>query len=167
MDIKTGHWPRVSKSSMGLSQSLPPMRGGKVRPKTGFCFNVQKRPVPESSGASLVKGLTWRVELRLVTVAENLLVEVSLPVLLTLGGRGLMWIGIPDVLTVHSLIIIFFCYTGWYTSHLLNQWKIITSHRFVLNMSKGPHLQLRYHPPLFCVSRSSILRQLQLIIPLS
>ena len=40
------------QSSMGLSQSFPPMRGANVRPKTGFHFNVQKRPVPESSGAS-------------------------------------------------------------------------------------------------------------------
>ena len=43
------------KSSMSLSQSFPPMRGGKTRLKIGFHFTVQKRPVPESSGASLVK----------------------------------------------------------------------------------------------------------------
>ena len=29
-------------SSMGLSQSLPPVRGDKARPKTGFCFTVQR-----------------------------------------------------------------------------------------------------------------------------
>ena len=42
-------------SSVGLSQSFPPMIAGKARPKTGFHFNVQKRPVPESSDASLAK----------------------------------------------------------------------------------------------------------------
>ena len=31
------------------------MRGGKARPKTGFHFNVQKRPMPESTGISLAK----------------------------------------------------------------------------------------------------------------
>ena len=31
-----------------------------------------------------------------------------------------------------------------------DQWRSITSNRFVLNMVWGHHLQLRYHPPLFC-----------------
>ena len=43
------------QSSMGLSQSFPPKRGGKTRPQTGFHFMVQKRPVPGSSGPSLAK----------------------------------------------------------------------------------------------------------------
>ena len=43
------------QSFMGLSQFFPPKRCGKTRPKTGFHFNVQKRPVPESHGASLAK----------------------------------------------------------------------------------------------------------------
>ena len=34
------------KSSMGLSQSFPPIRDGKARPKTWFHFNYQKRLVP-------------------------------------------------------------------------------------------------------------------------
>ena len=41
--------------SMAFSQSFLVMRGGKARPKTGFHFNVQKRPVWKSSGASLTK----------------------------------------------------------------------------------------------------------------
>ena len=32
----------------------------------------------------------------------------------------------------------------------LDQWRSITSNRFVLNMVQGHHLQLRSHPPLFC-----------------
>ena len=31
-----------------------------------------------------------------------------------------------------------------------DQWRSITSNRFVLNMVCGHHLQLRSHPPLFC-----------------
>ena len=31
-----------------------------------------------------------------------------------------------------------------------DQWRSITSNRFVLNMVLGHHLQLRSHPPLFC-----------------
>ena len=36
-------------SSIGLSQSFAPKRGGKARPQTVFHFTVQKRPVPESA----------------------------------------------------------------------------------------------------------------------
>ena len=50
------HWYLVQtphQSSMGLSQSFPPNRGGKARPWTGFHFMVQKRPMPGSSGTSV------------------------------------------------------------------------------------------------------------------
>ena len=50
------------QSPIGLSQSFPPNRGGKTRPWTGFHFNVQKRPVPESSGAFLAPHLESRIE---------------------------------------------------------------------------------------------------------
>ena len=43
------------QSSMGLSQSFPPKRGGETRPQTGFHFMVWKRPGPGSSGPSLAK----------------------------------------------------------------------------------------------------------------
>ena len=33
------------------------MRGARAKPKTGFWYNVQKWPVPESDGASLTKKL--------------------------------------------------------------------------------------------------------------
>ena len=32
----------------------------------------------------------------------------------------------------------------------LDQWRSITSNRFVLNMVKDHHLKLRCYPPLFC-----------------
>ena len=56
-----GHinWSLAQAHSVGLSQSFPPKRGGKARPRTGFQFTVQKRPisrsVPGTSGASLPK----------------------------------------------------------------------------------------------------------------
>ena len=43
------------QSSIGFSQSFPPKRGDKTRPRTGFNFMMQKRPVPGSSGPSLAK----------------------------------------------------------------------------------------------------------------
>ena len=35
-------------------------------------------------------------------------------------------------------------------SHFLDQWRSITSSRFMLNMVQGHHLLLRSCPPLFC-----------------
>ena len=53
------YWSLAQAHSVGLSQSLPPKRGGKARPQTGFQFRVQKRPlsgsVPGTSGTSLPK----------------------------------------------------------------------------------------------------------------
>ena len=43
------------QSCIGLSQSFPPKRGGKITPRTWFHFGVQKRPVLELSGDSLAK----------------------------------------------------------------------------------------------------------------
>ena len=56
------------QSSVGLSQSFPSKRGGKVRPQTGLHFTVQKRPmsgsVPGPSGHPWFRGLTWIVGIR-------------------------------------------------------------------------------------------------------
>ena len=35
-------------------------------------------------------------------------------------------------------------------SHFLDQWRSITSNRFVFNMVQCHHLQLKSHLPLFC-----------------
>ena len=53
---------------------------------------------------------------------------------------------IPDML--HSLTSSHHLHLG---THLkfLDQWRSITSNRFVLNMVQGHHLQLRCHPLLF------------------
>ena len=84
------HWSLAQAQqqfTMGLSQYFPSVRGGKFRPMTGLHFNVQKRPVPESSGASLAKRPHLERGLRLIQVVRNLLVVVSLPVLLILERR--------------------------------------------------------------------------------
>ena len=89
--------------------------------------------------------------MRLIQVPRNLLVAVSLQVLPILGGKGAMGVGTPDVLpssassssssAVFQFGILF---------RFLDQWRSITSNRFVLNIFWGHHIQLRYHPPLFC-----------------
>ena len=52
-------WSLAQAHSVDLSPSFPPKRGGKARPRTGFQFTVQKRPmsgsVPGTSGAPLPK----------------------------------------------------------------------------------------------------------------
>ena len=72
---------------------------------------------------------------------------MSPPVLPILGGRG---VGAPDVLpssassssssAVFQVGMLF---------NFLDQWRGITSNRFVLNMVWHHHLQLKSHPPLF------------------
>ena len=92
--------------------------------------------------------------MRLLQVSRSLLVAVSPPVLLKLGERGAVGVGTPDVqessassaspsstsAALHVGMLFKF----------LDQWRSITSNRFVLNMVWGHHLQLRFCPPLFC-----------------
>ena len=97
-----------------------------------------------------LSGLTWRVGMGLIQVARSLLVAMSPPVLLILGGMGPMGVGAPDVswcsASSSSSSAVF--QVGMLLK-LFNQWKSITSNRFVLNMVQGHHLQLWSHPPLF------------------
>ena len=67
-----------------------------------------------------------------------------------LGGRGALGVRTPDVLqssassssssAVFQVGLLF---------NFLDQWRSITSDRFVLNMVWGHHLQLKSCPPLF------------------
>ena len=60
------------------------------------------------------------------------------------------WILSHWQVTVYTFItIIFICCADLYPSKFLEQWKSITSSRFVLNMVKGHHLKFRCHLPLF------------------
>ena len=71
------------QSSIGLSV-FSFKRSGKTRPRTGFHFMVQKRPVPWSCAPSLAKRPHLERGMRLVQVARSLLVAMSPPVLPTL-----------------------------------------------------------------------------------
>ena len=98
-----------------------------------------------------LRGLTWRVGMRLVQVTRSLLVVESSPVLPILGKRkGAMGVSTPDVLqssaSSSSLSAVFQVRMLF---NFLDQWRSITSNRFVLNMVWSHHLQLRYQPPLF------------------
>ena len=154
-----GHinWSLAQAHSVGLSQSFPPKRGGKARPQTGFQFTVQKRPMSGSvlgtSGASLPK----RPQLE----SGN---EACLSGKKSAGGsvstssaesrrKGGMRVSAPDVSepstssssssspsATFQVGMLFKCF---------DQWRSITSNRFVLNMVWGHHLQLRFCSPLF------------------
>ena len=139
------------QSSMGLSQSFPSKRGYKTRSRTGFHFTVQKRPVPGLEVLPWLRGLIWRVGMRLIQVARSLLVAMSPPVLLTLGGKGSVGVSVPDVswssISSSSSSAVF--HVG-ILFKFFDQCSSITSNRFVLNMVQDYHLQLWSHPPLFC-----------------
>ena len=142
------------QSSMGLSQSFPSKRVARPGHKLGSISRC-RRDLHQGLCQGLVvhlwlRGLTWRQGMRLIQVARSLLVAVSPPVLLILGGKGSVGVGAPDVLqssassssssAVFQVGMLF---------KFFDQWRSITSNRFVLNMVQGHHLQLRSHPPLF------------------
>ena len=142
---------------MGLSQSFPPKRVGKARPQTGFHFTVQKRPMSGSvqgpSGASLAK----RPHLE----SGN---EAHLSGMKSAGGsvstssaetrrKGGMGVGTPEMPESSASSASSSSTSAAFQVGMLfkfvNQWRSITSNRFVLNMVWGHHLQLRSHPPSF------------------
>ena len=95
------------------------------------------------------RDLAWRVRLRLIEVAENLLV-LFLPALLTLGRRPSQVDGIADMspATTSTSSSSSFVQVGT-LPQFLDQWRSINSNRFVLNIVKGHHLQLRSHHCFF------------------
>ena len=129
----------LQQSSLGLFQSSTWMRGGKAKVKAIFQFNVQRGPRPESSGGSLAKMLY----LHTCTASHQVGVAAS-----STDSRKDVGDGIPDVLlsttssTASSVVQV------GTLSKVLCQWRRNISNRFVLNMIKGHHVQLRYHPPL-------------------
>ena len=66
------------------------------------------------------------------------------------GGCGGWHSWCATTLHLFILLIIYICnISGWYAFQIFNQWRSITSNRFMLNMVQGHHLQLRSCPPLF------------------
>ena len=89
--------------------------------------------------------------MRLIQVARHLLMALFPLVLLTLGGMGSMQVGVPDMSwssasssssSADFQVVMLFKF--------IDQWRNITSNRFVLNMCQGHHLLLWSHLPLFC-----------------
>ena len=88
--------------------------------------------------------------MRLIQVAGSLLVAVSPPVLPMLGGKGSTGAGTPDVswssvsssssFEVFQIGMLFKCF---------DQWRNMTSNRFVLNVVSGHYLRLESYLPLF------------------
>ena len=155
-----GHinWSLAQAYSVGLSQSFPPKRVGKVRLQTGFHFTVQKRPmsgsVPRPSGASLPKRphLGSRNEAHLSgKKSAGGSVSTSSTETRRKGGMG---VSIPDVPESSASSASSSSSSPAFQVGMLlkffDQWRSITSNRFVLNMVWGHHLQLRSHSPLFC-----------------
>ena len=139
------------------------MRGGKTRPKTGFYFNLQKRPVPESSGASLAK----RPDLESWIVAGSLLVVVSISSADARkkgshGGSVFLISYSPQPHHHFLLLCRLVCFSIFWISGgtllptgLCLKWFMVTI------------LSLGHVLPCSVISSSSVLRQLQFIIPLS
>ena len=88
--------------------------------------------------------------MRLIQVARSLLVAVSPPVLPMLGGKEAVGVSASECCSpqppqhLHLQFFRLVCF-----SIFLDQWRSITSNRFVFNMVWGHHLQLRYCYPLF------------------
>ena len=152
MAVLTGLWHRLSSSLLCVCLNLFLLRGV-ARPghrlssiswcRRDLCHGLVVLP--------WLRGLTWRVGMRLFQVERVLQVAVSPLVLLTLGGKGSVGVSAPDVswssASPSSLSAVF--QVGMLFK-FFDQWRSITSNRFVLNMVQGHHLQLWSHPPLFC-----------------
>ena len=85
-------------------------------------------------------------------MVRSLLVVLFPPVLLSQEGKLGMGVGTPDVSwpsTSSSSSSTSATFQVGMLFKFLDQWRSITSNRFVLNMVWGHHLQLRSHPPLF------------------
>ena len=86
-------------------------------------------------------------------MARSLLVALFPPVLLSQEGKVGMGVSTPDVPQPFTSSSSSSSTSAMFQVGMLfkffDQWRSITSTRFVLNMVWGHHLQLRSHPPLF------------------
>ena len=92
--------------------------------------------------------------MRLIHIVRSLLVALFPPVLLSQEGGVVMGVSTPDVSQPSTSSSSSFSTSAPFQVGMLfkflDQWRSITSNRFVINMVWGHHLQLRSHPPLFC-----------------
>ena len=137
------------KSSLGLSQSWTFMRGGKGKPKSGFQSHVQKQTVLDCSSGPLVKKSHFETRIESHPDSRKSLGDTS-GSFANSRKKGSCGYGTLDVLhcTTSSTASSYIMQVGR-LSQLLDQWRSITSSRFVLNVFKGHHLQLKCHAWLF------------------
>ena len=87
-------------------------------------------------------------------MARRLLVALFPPVLLSEEGKVGMGVSTPDVPQPSTSSSFSSSTSATFQVGMLfkffDQWRSITSNRFVFNMVWGCHLQLRSRPPLFC-----------------
>ena len=92
--------------------------------------------------------------MRLIQVVRSLLVALFQPVLLSQEGKVGMGIRTPDVPDPSTSSLSSSSTSATFQVGMLfkffDQWRSIISNRFVLNMVRSHHLQLRSHPALFC-----------------
>ena len=167
MAILTGLWHRLSKSLPWVCLSPFPLRGV-ARPGHGLGSISQcRRDLCQGLVVHLwLRGIPWRVGMRLIQVARSLLIAVSPPVLPILGEKGAVGGQHSECVTVLSLLIIFICHFSrlvCFSNFLINGEAL---HLTVLcliwfrvtTFSIGPVL------PCSITSSSSMSRQLWLII---
>ena len=126
------------QSSMGLSQSFPPKRVERLGHGLSSISRCRRDLCQSLVVLPWLRGLTWRMGMRLIQVARSLLVAVSPPVLPTLGGKGSMGVGTPD--TSWSSASSSSSYAVLQVGRLFrffDQWSSITCNRFVLSMDWG------------------------------
>ena len=158
MAILIGVWHRCTISLPSVYLSLFLLRGV-ARPDHGLgSISQYRRDLCQGLCQGLVghhglRGLTCSVGVRLMQVTGSLLVAVSPPVLLMLWERGAMGVCTPDVpessVSSASPSSTSVAFQVGMLFRFFDHWTSITSNRFVLNMARGHHLQLRSHPPLF------------------
>ena len=151
MVILTGLWHRLSISLPWVYLCLFLLREV-ARPGHGLgSISWCRRDLCQGLMVHLwLRGLTWRVGMRFIQVATSLLVAVSPPVLLILGGKASMVVGTPDVswssASSSSSSAVF---QAGMLLNFFDQWRSITPNTFVLNMVWSQLLQLQSCPPLF------------------
>ena len=96
------------------------------------------------------RSLILKLNLRAIRMVGNHLV-MHLKVLLILQRKKILGNGIPEVLQcTTSLTSSLSVVQAGTFPYFLDQWESIITKRFVLNMLKGQHLQLKCHSLLFC-----------------
>ena len=151
MAILTGLWNRLSSCPLWVCLSLFLLRGV-ARPghRLGSISQCRRDLCQGLVVHLCLRGLTWRVGMRLSQVARSLLVAMSPQVLLTLGGKGSVgvstsYVSWPSASLISSPAV----FQVGILFKFFDHWRSITSNRLVLNIVWCHHLELWSHLHLF------------------